>query len=463
MNCGTQPGIAGTVRERLIRVFGATALGPVVTAIIQLGTVPLLLHAWGAAKYGDWLLLSAVPSYLGLSDMGFGTASGSDMTMRVAAGDREGALRTFQSSWALLTSVSIVMMLLASATVWWIPWQRWLRLSSVSSLQAATIMLILGAYVIVGQQNNVAESGYRCDGNFATGIRWLTILRLVEAVLATIVALLGGSLLSVALTYLAARSLGSLGYGLLLRHKSPWLHFGIRHARLQTVKQMAAPALGFMAMPIGEALSLQGFTVVIGALLGPIAVVAFSTLRTLSRIGLQLMGVIAIALWPELSAAFGAGDISLARRLHRRATQAALGLSVLGGLLLWFVGPFLYHLWIRNAVAFDATCFHALLLVTVANSLWYTSSVVPMSTNAHHRIAFAYLAGTSISLGLAYVLIQPLGIVGAALALLLIHASMSWLVLQTALRQVQDTLREFIGAMFTLPPLGRAWRQAREA
>ncbi len=173
MKSETQPGIAGTVRGRLIRGFGATALGPVVTAIIQLGTVPLLLHAWGAAKYGDWLLLSAVPSYLALSDMGFGTASGSDMTMRVAAGDRDGALRTFQSSWALLTSVSTAMLLMASATVWWIPWQRWLKLSSVSSLQAATIMIILGAYVVVGQQNNVAESGYRCDGNFEAGIFWL--------------------------------------------------------------------------------------------------------------------------------------------------------------------------------------------------------------------------------------------------------------------------------------------------
>jgi len=463
MNSETQPGIAGTVRGRLIRGFGATALGPVVTAIIQLGTVPLLLHAWGAAKYGDWLLLSAVPSYLALSDMGFGTASGSDMTMRVAAGDREGALRTFQSSWALLTSVSIVMMLLASATVWWIPWQHWLKVSSVSSLQAATIMIILGAYVVVGQQNNVAESGYRCDGNFATGILWLVLLRVIETILTTMVALLGGSLLSVALTYLAIRSLGSLAYSLLLRHKSPWLRFGIRHARLQTVKQMAAPALGFMAMPMGDALTLQGFTVVIGASLGPVAVVVFSTSRTLSRISLQLMIAVTHTLWPELSAAFGAGKISLARRLHRHAIQAALGLSVLGGLLLWVTGPFLYHIWIRKAVTFDAACFHILLFAAIANSLWYTSSVVPMSTNAHHRIAFAYLAGTSISLGLAYVLIHPLGIVGAAVALLLVQASMSWLVLQTALRQVQDTLREFIVAMFTLAPLGRAWRQAREA
>jgi O-antigen/teichoic acid export membrane protein len=135
----------------------------------------------------------------------------------------------------------------------------------------------------------------------------------------------------------------------------------------------------------------------------------------------------------------------------------------LGGLLFWVTGPFLYHLWIRNAVTFDATCFHVLLLAAIANSLWYTSSVVPMSTNAHHRIMFAYLAGGSISLGLAYVLTHALGIVGAALALLLINASMLWLVLQTALKQVQDTLREFVAAMFTFPPLERAWRQAREA
>src|SRR5260370_29681772 len=150
-------------------------------------------------------------------------------------------------------------------------------------------MSMLGGEGVVGERNKVAERGYRCDGSFATGIFWLVVLRLVETILTTMVALLGGSLLSVALTYLAIRSLGSLAYSLLLRRKTPWLRFGIRHARLQTVKQMAGPALGFMAMPIGDALSLQGFTVVIGVLLVPAAFVAFATLRTLSRISLPLL------------------------------------------------------------------------------------------------------------------------------------------------------------------------------
>src|SRR5271154_7624064 len=124
------------LRERFVRGFGVSALSPVVTAAIQLGSVPLLLHAWGATKYGEWLLLSAVPSYLTLSDLGFGDASGSDMCMRVASNDKEGALETFQSSWVLVTLVSFVALALVSVISCLVPWQLWLNVSGASRAEA---------------------------------------------------------------------------------------------------------------------------------------------------------------------------------------------------------------------------------------------------------------------------------------------------------------------------------------
>jgi hypothetical protein len=114
-----------------MRGIGAAALGPIVTVAIQLGSVPLLLHAWGASKYGDWLLLSAIPSYLTFSGLGFGDSSGSDMTMRVAGGDWEGALATFQSSWVLLSAMSMAVLATAAIGVWWLPWQQILHLAGV--------------------------------------------------------------------------------------------------------------------------------------------------------------------------------------------------------------------------------------------------------------------------------------------------------------------------------------------
>ncbi len=272
------------LKRRLGCGLGSTALGPVVTAIIQLGTVPLLLHAWGAAKYGDWLMLSAVPSYLTFANLGFGDASGSDMTGRVARGDRKGALETFQSSWALLLVVSAVVLLAASALVWWIPWRQWMHLASLSNRQAAGIILVLGTWVIVSQQGGIIESGYRCDGNYATGAFWGTMLRLVETALATMAGVWTGSVFSAALTYLGARSLGTLAYGVLLRRKSPWLSLGLKHARRERIRELAAPAVGFMALPLGNAVSIQGFILLIGFLSGPIAVtVVFHAAHTCAR------------------------------------------------------------------------------------------------------------------------------------------------------------------------------------
>jgi hypothetical protein len=80
-----------SVARRLISSFGATILGPAVTVLVQLVNVPVMLRFWGPELYGEWLLLSAIPTYLLLTDMGFGNVAGSDMTIRVNAGDREGA------------------------------------------------------------------------------------------------------------------------------------------------------------------------------------------------------------------------------------------------------------------------------------------------------------------------------------------------------------------------------------
>jgi len=442
---------ANAMKRRLARGLGSTALGPVVTAVIQLGTVPLLLHAWGAAKYGDWLMLSAVPSYLTFANLGFGDASGSDMTARVARGDRKGALETFQSSWALLLLVSMAVLLAASAVVWWIPWRQWMHLSSLSNRQAAWIILAMGTWVIVGQQGGIIESGYRCDGNFATGTFLGTMLRLAETVLATLAGIWTGSLLSAALTYLAARSLGTFAYGLLLRRRSPWLSLGLKYARRERIRQLAAPAVGFMALPLGNAAGLQGFILLIGFLSGPIAVTAFSTLRTLARVNFQLNAVLAWAIWPELSAAFGAGDLALARILHRRAYQAGVASSLLISVFLWFAGPWIYTAWIRHAVSFDATCFHLLLLVAFANSLWFTSSVVPMSTNAHHLLTMAFAAASLGSVAAGWVLIPAMGNAGAACALLLVEILMISLVLRTSLCQLHETFAEFAGGLIRLP------------
>lgn len=453
-NTAAVAGIAGNVRSRLIRGFGASALGPIVTLIIQVLKVPIFLHMWGAALYGEWLILSAIPTYLALSDIGFGNVASSDMTMNVAAGRHEEALTTFQSTWMLVCSVSLVMMGLVSAGAWFVPWRAWMKLSVISDHGAAQIMLVFSAYALFSLQNGILDSAFRCDGNYALGTTGINLVRFSEAAIATIPLVLGGGPLLVAATYLGVRAIGCVVLMLIVRRKSPWIRYGTAHANFGCVRRLASPAFAFMAFPIGNALSIQGLTIVVAMVLGPVAVVAFSTMRTLSRVGFQVLNVIARALWPELSSAFGAGNIGLARHLHRRACQVAFTLSLACIVALAVVGPHVYGSWTRHAVRFEPITFNVLLLVILANSFWYTSSVVPMASNQHEKIAVGYITGTFVSLGLAWALMKPFGISGAAAALLCIDCTMVLLVLRTALTQLSDTPSGFMNSMLSVPSFG---------
>ena len=42
-----------TLRRRLIGTFGASALGPLVTILVQLINVPVMLRYWGADLFGN--------------------------------------------------------------------------------------------------------------------------------------------------------------------------------------------------------------------------------------------------------------------------------------------------------------------------------------------------------------------------------------------------------------------------
>src|SRR6185437_4289622 len=119
------------------------------------------LHAWGIKVYGEWLILSVLPTYLALSDVGFGSVAANDMTMRVAAGDRDGALETFQSTWLLISLTSLIVAGLAVLAIFELPLSRLLNISSISLSDTRLILVIFAAYAMLTLQAGLVVSGFR--------------------------------------------------------------------------------------------------------------------------------------------------------------------------------------------------------------------------------------------------------------------------------------------------------------
>ena len=161
-----------------------------------------------------------------------------------------------------------------------------------------------------------------------------------------------------------------------------------------------------MSFPLVNALNLQGILVVIGYVMGPIAVVTFNTARTISRSAVQGMNLINNSIWPEMSAAFGMGAMDTARMLHRRACQISLLLCLAITLGVAFLGDWIWRVWTVGKVPTDPVLLNIMLLQMVVSAFWFTSSVVPMATNQHQRMARVMLAATCLALLLAWLLMH---------------------------------------------------------
>ncbi len=441
------------LKYRLFHAIGATSLGPVLTAVVQFVGVAVFLHFWGPKLYGEWLVLSAIPVYLGLTDFGFGAVAANDMTMLVARGEKSAALEVFQSAWVLTTVVSVSFGFCVALGLWALPMEKWLKVTLLSRGQVSAILCVLCVYVLLDLQWSVIAAGFRCDGNYAIGTLLGSIAMFLTNASSIVAVIWHASPLGVALTLVAVRLLGNWSCQIVLRRKSPWLRYGYHYARVGVIRKLFGPAIGYMGLTAGNSFNYQGMTIIVGATLGPISAVMFSTLRTLTRFATQTVYMVANGIWPELSVAFGAGNRQLARNIHRCACQASLGLCFAAVLFLVVFGDGIYGHWTHHKVVMDHRLLYVLLMEVLANSFWFTSSIVPLACNRHQRQAVVYLVATAVSLPAAYLLMSWLGLVGAGISLLIVDLCMVGYVLHHSLALLNDTLFNFSCALFRAPSL----------
>ena len=397
-----------TLRRRLVGTFGASALSPLITILVQLINVPVMLHYWGAHMYGEWLLISAIPAYMVLTDLGFGTAAGSDMTMRVNAGDTEGAIEIFQSITLLVLVVSLILGLSLSAAVFLLPIHRLLHFSSMSPREAQVALLFLCLDALVTIQWGSITAAYRCAGKYLFLVLSLNLLRLIEGMSFLVLVVWRAGPVQLSMLMLAISLVGT-GWLLFMKMRLiPWLPAGVRYARWKCVRELWKPAISFMAFPTCGIVSVQGMTMIVGYALGPLAVAVFNPMRTLSRPAYMLTEAIKNSVWQELSVAYGQRNWELARKLHRTAVQASLWIALIASIALAISGARIFALWTHGKVVMDTSTFYLLLAVVFANSVWNASSAVPLAGNKHQRLAVVYLAFTSASLLIGYPLMLTL-------------------------------------------------------
>lgn len=418
-----------------LRGIGVTGLNLGVTVVVQVLSIPIFLATVGIEQYGEWLLLTALPTYLSLAEAGFSGAAATFTTKALADHDPVKAKRIMFTAWAVVSAITGAVAVTAAVAALIVPLTRF---SSLGAESARLVLLFQVGAVLAWIQMGFVEASWRASDRYATGMGYVTGTRLLEFLGLTTALIVSRSLPAAAATVLGCRVLG-LGLSLhFARRELGWLIIDSKGFDRRLLRTLTMPSLTYAGFSWGAGLTTQGLTLLIGFLLGNVETVLFVAVRTLANVVQQLSTVISHGLLPDLTQALARGERALAARLVRLMSVLCGWSTIVTTGALGIFGPQLLHLWTGGTLDPSRALLVAMTAIVGLDVVWQVGTVALRAGNRHQVVGTVYLFACVLAMALAWLLLPPLGLIAAPLSLLVIDA----ILIPLTIPRVRSLVRE---------------------
>lgn len=398
--------VRGGRAARMRKGAAANSLALVARILQQLLQVPLFLAFWPADRYGDWLVLWTLPAYLTLGGAGFGAAGGNVLAglahENAGAADKARAQTVFKAVWLMITAGTAVIGLAVTLIVAFAASRGAIALETVPSTELVAAVAWFALYVFLRSEASVMETGFR----YVKAYPLYTVLDngalLVEFAALAVALSLGGGVADLAAALCVVRAMVLAFAAIVVRARAGFLFAGWRNGEIgRAMRELATPALGFLLVPAGHALSLQGFVILVSVVFGASATAVFVTLRTMVRFVDTVLSLAFNIMYYEVAYTEKGGERrAFAARLFQ-ATPVFFTLTLGYCTVLWVFGDGLHAVWTQGKVAFDKGLLLIFSLAALVRSLNAAPVAIVSGANLLFRYGLVYVCAAGLALGLA--------------------------------------------------------------
>ncbi|HEY6112101.1 MAG TPA: oligosaccharide flippase family protein [Chthoniobacterales bacterium] len=433
-------------RERRSRgVFQGTASGVVwrlVAIAVSIVSVPLTIGYLGTERYGAWVTISTVLTFLGITDFGLGASLTNALGHAQAKDAREIGRRYVSSTLVTLCLIALAIIVIASAFAPTIaaflfphlqsPQARaeivpavWLALS----IFALNLPLVIVARVLAAHQKSAIANLWNIAGTLGNLIALLIVIWSR-----------GG------LPWLVA---GCFGFGLLANitsaiwlfgfHK-PWLRPHLRAVDPTFIKVLFSDGWKFFIISIGWMINWQTDNIVIAHFLGASYVTPYAVTFSLFGMASGLQMLAYPALWPAYTEAFAQHDYDWIRQTLRSNFKFSFFTSLAIAAVLVIFAKDIIRLWAGAAAVppFAVIVWMALWRLMISTML--VGSCV-LNATGHLKGMTIYGTVTAfLNLILSILFAKLYGITGVAAATAIAYAVSSYV---PTFVEVRSVVRKF--------------------
>lgn len=425
------------------------------TAVVTFFLSPYVIEHLGATRYGVWSLLGTLVGYFGLLDLGIRQSVNRYVAHHQATGAHEqssaiasAAIRIFGVLGILAILSSGVLAYFASI-LFNIPDQLVDDTKIIIVLGGVTAAMSLMVGVLGGVMTGVQRFDVNC---------YLEILVTTVRTVAIVLALREGyGLVALACIQLAVAVLQCVAYSQAIRKVYAELRIRLRADLLPQVKTLLSFGATLSVVHIFSYLASSGAALAIAAFL-PIEALTFYAIA--GNLCLQAGGVasaLSHVMTPHVSALTSAGSNRVGEEIVRVARYAIL-VTVPITATFWVRGESFISLWMGPAYGPASGEILRILAITLWLGAARWTIIQSLVGMAQHRMLIpGFAVEAACSLALCFALVQPLGILGAALGILVPNVLMNMSFIPRCLAKAAGVRQsQYFRESLTLPTLACA-------
>ncbi len=428
-------------------------LGYLIGLAMTLVLTRALLHHLGAATYGLWVVLLGLVGYLGLLDIGVGTAAMLRVSRLMAKRDTEGVADLIRTTWVFFSASAL---LAVAITIGLAPFlSSILNLGTISPALAGSTLMILGvmsALVFLSTVPNAVLFGSgRSDRMSQIGVVTLILMQVGQIVAvamgAGLIAVAVLQTAGVAVTLVISASVVHRITGSSIRHghfRRPLLGELLRFGGVQSVVSLS----GMVAYQLDA--------LVIGIIL-PIAQVApYNVALSATNLTRTLSTQATTSLLPSYAHFDEVGDRERQAQYYIRAIMGCLVISIPIVIALAAYGEPILHLWLGTVPPKTYEILIALGLVTALQLPGHQSFLFLTGVGQNKKLIRYGLVGATVNLAGSVVATYLWGPIGPALGSLPVVLILDFVILPVVVcRFLQVPVARYVtSALLPVVPVG---------
>jgi len=387
-----------------------------VYATTQLVALALLVRYAGNERYGLWMTVLALTTWVPLANCGQSSVLLTRLGA-VAFVDARAARRIFFASLSIVAVASAALLLLIGLAGQILPWDALLNANrpagvalststAVAALITATISVpaMLGPYAVFAHQR-----GDLVHSIMATAC--IAVLVLSAAAIQSGAPLWLAGSLTLAGPLLGGAALWAIGLrqGLVPAPLPPCLD-------IATVRSLSAAGIAFLLVDGSMLVLLRTPDVVVARLFGTESVGPFASVGRLPMLMLALFQAVLMPFWPALGEAAHTGDRAWIRRIAGKSLMLVLAMSCLAVAGILLAGPAFLRAWMGSPDYANPALIVAACAQTVGQALLAWVWILMGGLSLHRPLAATCALAALAYLPCAYVLGASVGPVAVAWA-----------------------------------------------